>query len=519
MKILVKIKDDKLSFLNKKKLNVEYKNMLNTNVISNDELVFSDEYIQKNYKILSAFFSELTNTYNINVLSFQTMEVALLIMPIFNKIKNINAIYFDSDEVLPYKVCEKLLKCNNITYISAGYIPQYMFELLDKYDIIPESRNEILYTSGFMELNGLSTYSTLFYKYSVLLDSPITNEDLNDFTTFCKINKYLKNVHINKPTKINLEKIIFILKEYRHKNIRIIIHGDTIDEEVIEYLKKYNKSIKKKYKILIKIKYSEKFIEENIVNETNNTILRACALIMFFLAFGSIGMVFIDNYKSIKEVSKIQKAIETYIVASDTEEITKELQKQTTTPIKNSYIAALMNINSDAVGWLKVNNTNIDYAILQSGDNSYYLEHNIYKEKDPNGWLFLDYENNADRVDDNIIIYGHNRLLNGVMFGTLNKVLYKSWYTNPENQIIRYDTLYGSYEYQIFSIYVIPTTNDYLKTTYLNDDEKMEFFNLIKNRSIYNFDVELNNDSQIITLQTCHDETTKLVVHGVLVKR
>ena len=519
MKILVKIKDDKLSFLNRKKLNNEYKNMLNTNVISNDELVFSDEYIQKNYKILSAFFSELTNTYNINVLSFQTMEVALLIMPIFNKIKNINAIYVESEEILPYKVCEKLLKCNNIKYVSAGYIPQYMFELLDKYDIIPESRNEILYTSNFMELNGLSTYSTLYYKYSVLLDNPFTEEDLNDFKTFCKINRGLKVVHINKPTKVYLEQVLYILKEYRHKNVRVIIYGDIIDDDVIEYLKKYHKLIKKKYKILIKIKYSDKFIEENIFNETNNTILRACAIIMFVLAIGSVGMVFIDNYKSIKEVAKIQKDIETYIIATDTEDLTKELQKQTETPIKNSYIAALMTINSDAVGWLKVNNTNIDYAILQAGDNDYYLEYNIYKEKDPNGWLFLDYENHVDRVDDNTIIYGHNRLLNGVMFGTLNKVLYKNWYTNPENQIIRYDTLYGSYEYQIFSIYVIPTTNDYLKTTYVDDDEKLEFLNKLKDRSIYDFNVNLTRDSKIITLQTCHDETTKLVVHGVLVKK
>ena len=516
MKILIKIKDDKLSFLNRKKLNNEYKNMLNTNVISNDELVFSDEYIKKNYKILSYFFSELTNSYNINVLSFQNMEVAFLIMPIFNKIKNINTLYFESEEVLPFKMCEKILKCNNIKYISVGYVPQYMFELLDKYGIIPESRDEVLYTSNFMELNGLSTYSTLFYKYSVLLDFPLTNEDLNDFSTFCKINKNLKIVHINMPTKINLEETIYILKEYRHRNVKLIIHGDNISEEVIDYLRRHNKTIKKKYKIFVKLKYSEKFIEENIVNETNNSILRACAIIMFILAIGSIGMIFLDNYKSMKETSRIQKEIETYIIATDTDELVKNLEKDNVKKIKNDYIAALMTINSDAVGWLKVNNTNIDYAILQHTDNKYYLDYNIYNEEDPNGWLFMDYENNIETVDDNIIIYGHNRLLNGVMFGTLNKTLYKSWYTNPENQIIRFDTLYGSYQYKIFSIYTIPTTNDYLKTTYTDDNQKIEFLNTIKNRSIYNFDIALDKNSKVLTLSTCQSDTTRLVVHAVL---
>ena len=518
MKILVKIKDNKLSFLNRKKLNYEYKNMLNTNVISNDELVFSDEYIRKNYKILSAFFSELTKTYSLNTLSFQTMEVAQLIMPIFNKIKNINSIYYASEEVLPYKMCEWLLKCNNIKFISAGYIPQFMFEMLDKYGIIPESRDEVLYTSNFMELNGLTTYSTIFYKYSVLLDYPLTNQDLEDFSTFCKINKHLKIVHINMPTKINIEEIIYILKEYRHKNIRLIIHGDKLDEDVIDYLKRHNKTIKKRYKIFIKIKYSEKFIEENIVYETNNSILRACAILMFVLAIGSIGMVLLDNYKSIKQVSKIQKEIETHIIATDVEDLVKDLEKDSKFKIKNDYIAALMTINSDAVGWLKVNNTNIDYAVLQTLDNDYYLSHNIYKEEDPNGWLFLDYENRADTIDDNMIIYGHNRLVNGVMFGSLNNVLYKNWYTNPENQIIRFDTLYGSYKYKIFSIYVIPTTNDYMTTTYIKDDERLAFLDLIKNRSIYDFNVDLNKDSKVLTLSTCHGDTQKLVVHGVLIQ-
>ena len=517
MKILVKIKDNNLSFLNRKKLNNEYKNMLNTNVISNDELVFSDEYIRKNYKILSSFFSELTRTYNLNTLSFQTMEVAQLIMPIFNKIKNVNSIYYSSDEVLPYKMCEWLLKCNNIKYISAAYIPQFMFEMLDKYGIIPESRDEVLYTSGFMELNGLTTYSTIFYKYSVFLDYPLSNQDLEDFSTFCKINKHLKIVHINMPTKINLEEIIYILKEYRHKNVRIIIHGDQINEDVIEYLKKHNKTIKKRYKILVKIKYSEKFIEENIVYETNNSILRACAILMIVLAISSVGMVLFDNYKSIKQVAKIQKEIQTHIIATDVDDIVKDLEKDSKHKIKNEYIAALMTINSDAVAWIKVNNTNIDYAVLQYNDNLYYLSHNIYKEADPNGWLFLDYENRTDIVNDNTIVYGHNRFVNGVMFGTLGNVLYKSWYTNPENQIIRFDTLYGSYKYKIFSIYVIDTTNDYMTTTFFKEDEKLAFLDLVKNRSIYDFNIDLNKDSKVLTLSTCQNDTQKLVVHAVLI--
>ena len=519
MKVLVKIKDDKLAFLNKKKLNTEYKNMLNTNVISNDELVFSDEYIKENYKIIATFLSELIKTYNLTTLSFQNMEVAALFFPILNKMKHISIINFESEEVLPYKFCEKLVKCNNIKFVSAQYIPQYMFELLDKYEIIPESRNEILFTSNFMELNGLLTYSSLFYKYTVYLDFPLTSEDLNDFKTFCKINRHVKVIHINVPNKFNLEEVIYILKEYRHKNIKIVIHGDVHDIELIEYLKKNNKAIKKRYKIRLKLKYSDKYIENNIAKETNNNILRMCGLLMLSIAVLSSAYIFYDNYKSMMDVAKIQKEIQEVIIATNPEEIISEIEKENGEKVVvNDYIASLTSINPEAVGWLKVNNTNIDYAILQTDNNNYYLDYNIYNEKDPNGWLFLDYENHTDEVDDNTIIYGHNRYVNGVMFGTLNKALYKDWYTNPENQIIRFDTMYGSYKYQIFSIYIVTTTNDYLTTNFFSDEAKLNFLNTINSRSIYDFGINLDLNSKVITLSTCQSDTTRLVVHGVLIE-
>ena len=129
----------------------------------------------------------------------------------------------------------------------------------------------------------------------------------------------------------------------------------------------------------------------------------------------------------------------------------------------------------------------------------------------------MDYDNNTTKIDDNIIIYGHNRYLNGVMFGTLNKTLYKNWYTNKENQIIKFDTLYGSYQYKVFSIYIIPTTSDYLETNFDNSKDKINFLNMLKDRSIYDFNITLNENSKIITLSTCQSDTTRLVLHAVLI--
>ena len=100
---------------------------------------------------------------------------------ILNKLKGIKNVYFESNEVLAYNICEKLAKCNSIKFVSANYIPSYMFEMLDKYNIIPESRDEVLFTSNFMQINSLSNYATIFYKYMIYLEFPFTKEDMDDF--------------------------------------------------------------------------------------------------------------------------------------------------------------------------------------------------------------------------------------------------------------------------------------------------------------------------------------------------
>ena len=338
MKVLIKIKDDTLFFLNKKRLNTEYKNMLNTNVISNDELVFSDAYILENYKIFTPFLEEIVKSYNLTKVSFQNNEVLELIIPIIGKLKNISSLYMESEEILQYKDCEILCKLNNIKNISFQYIPQYMFEMLDKYDIIPESRNEILFTSGFMTLNELKTYSDIYYKYTIYIDMPLKDEDINDLATFLKINRYLKNVHINTPSKKDLQKVIYLIKEFRHKNIKIYIHGDVHDEETIDYLRKNNKIIKKKYKITLTLSYSQKYIEENLAKEANNNILRASGLLMLAISLFSIIYVLYDNYKSMLKVSEIQEKIKEVIIATDVTNEVEQLEEKNEKTIGTSTL-------------------------------------------------------------------------------------------------------------------------------------------------------------------------------------
>ena len=177
----------------------------------------------------------------------------------------------------------------------------------------------------------------------------------------------------------------------------------------------------------------------------------------------------------------------------------------------------LKKVNSDVKGWIKVNGTNINYPFVQTNNNDYYLNHSITKQSNSAGWVFMDFRNNIKSFDKNTIIYAHARV-NQYMFGTLKNTLKSSWLNNTNNHVIKLSTENQNTLWQVFSIYHIPTTNDYIQTEFNTDDEFLDFANMLKNRSIHKFNTTVNKDDKILTLSTCYGNDEKLVVHAKLIK-
>ena len=189
-----------------------------------------------------------------------------------------------------------------------------------------------------------------------------------------------------------------------------------------------------------------------------------------------------------------------------------------TFPLIKVDFTELIKKNEDTVGWINVNNTNINYPVVQSTDNNYYLTHSYDKKENEAGWVFLDYRNNKDFTSKNNIIYAHSRL-DKTMFGSLSKVLKQSWYKDKSNHIIRLSTPKEDSLWQIFSVYVIKEETYYITTSWPSDTEYLDFLNTIKKRSKYNFNTELNTNDKILTLSTCYSDTERTVVHAKLIKR
>ena len=230
-----------------------------------------------------------------------------------------------------------------------------------------------------------------------------------------------------------------------------------------------------------------------------------------------------DNKDTSKVINDITNAVNvtlrddddnTELVNDTNEEETSDYWYYIKFPLIDVDITELKEKNSDTVGWINVNNTNINYPFVQTKDNSYYLNHSFDKKYNEAGWVFLDYRNNNDLNNKNTILYAHSRL-DKTMFGSLSKVLKSSWYNNKDNHIIRLSTDTENTLWQIFSVYKIPEESYYFN----NNEEYNKFLNTIKQRSIHNFNTNLDTNDKILTLSTCYSDTERTVVHAKLIKR
>ena len=241
--------------------------------------------------------------------------------------------------------------------------------------------------------------------------------------------------------------------------------------------------------------------------------------------FSSIKIVnyLIDSPKTKKLIKNITENTE--IIESKNDAVITGSEDKPNTPywnfIKMNLIDVnfenLKNINSDIVAWLYVGGTNVNYPVVQTTDNDFYLNHSFDKSKNVAGWVYMDYRNDVNYNDKNTIIYGHN-MKDQTMFGTLKKLLTKSWYQNEDNRIIKMSSENYNTLWQIYSVYTLDNNNDYIQTYFSDDVAYQNFLDLVQKRSIANFNTLVSPTDKTLTLSTCHGSTKKLVVHAKLIK-
>mgnify|MGYP003571295167 CR=1 FL=1 len=241
----------------------------------------------------------------------------------------------------------------------------------------------------------------------------------------------------------------------------------------------------------------------------NIIFLIIIALVLYFSY--KIYMTYHDNKNIDNEIKKVKEEV---IINTDikTEEKNEEPVEANN---ENNYISEkltldfekLKKINSDTVGWIRINNTNIDYPIVKSTDNKYYLDHSFYKNYNINGWIFENSRNNSNFSDQNTTIFGHNTNAY-TMFSELREIYKGKLGTNIKVTIFLENDVYI---YQVFSIYLSNPNNTANISEYLNDDIVKEMLN----NSKYDFSTTVTSKDKILTLSTCNNVTSdRLIMHA-----
>lgn len=527
-------------------LNKDFKeNLNNTNVINTKETYFSINYINENVELVSSFFNVIIIKNNIHKFIVNNEEATLITLKIIKNINKIDEIYLNYDNTLKYDEFIELLNNNYLKVINLFDIPNYLLEMIDvNKNLKVTIRNEILFTSNFMEINNINTYSDIFYKKEIYINE-FKDRDYLDFDSFIQINKYLKIINFNYFSKRQFDYIFNKLIKLNLKNIKINFNEGNINiQNVVEYINKVKKE-KEDFiltnNINFKINYSKEFKKNNMFKQINLNFIKISLLFVILSVTLMMSVNLYRNYSDTKKYDDIENDLQkikldldipennnhdkdiTFIEPNDDdkERVTLTTTTTTTTTIYDvkyeKVFEKLKEINNDTVGWLTVNNTKIDYPVVQSTDNDYYLYRDYYKNKNRHGWIYMDYRNNIEYLSDNTIIFGHN-LANQKMFGTLRYVTNPSWYKKSSNQIITFNTTKANMKWQIISIYKIPVTNDYLVANFASSEDKLNFLDMITQRSIYDFNATYDENTKIITLSTCSNGSKdRLVVHAKLI--
>lgn len=261
-------------------------------------------------------------------------------------------------------------------------------------------------------------------------------------------------------------------------------------------------------------------MKEKHINLKNNIIYLILIIIIILACVYFVKYLVLQ--KEAKEESELLNDID--IMENDLEQIktensiviSKEIERMT-------KIKKLQEENSDIVGWIEIEGTNINYPVLQGEDNEYYLTHNYKKEKSQKGSIFLSKDYDLKLPSDNLLIYGHN-LISGQMFNNLLKYKDREFYEKHPN--IRFTTAKEDLKFEIISafyskVFLKSEENVFRYYNFVTAKSEKDYNNFVENAkkaSIYDTNKEAEYGDRLITLVTCsyHVEDGRFVVIGVV---
>lgn len=286
------------------------------------------------------------------------------------------------------------------------------------------------------------------------------------------------------------------------------------DKILSNVIKKNTQSIRKEKKKKINLEDYDAEMQESIRKELkkqNN--IRKAIIILCSLVAGScfiyLGVYMyqtkrLDDYASKQQRLKGVESVDqvtppTVVVHYDNEELVIP-------DILEEY-KTLYSLNQKLIGWIKIDDTYIDYPVLQTVNNEYYLKHNFDQQEDKNGSIFLDKDCLIFPRSKNLILYGHH-MQSGRMFGQLQKYSDEKFYEN--HKVIQFDTIYEKGTYEVMYVFRSKIYDEsevvFKYYQFINASSDVEFDSYMaemSEMSLYDTGVTATYEDDLLTLSTC----------------
>ncbi len=538
-----------------RELNSDEKKLVNKNVISNNTLFYTLNYLKKNIDDIVSILARNNNYYDsMTVKKLVTFRFVVYIM---QKLR-IQFLKLDFPSTLSLEDYELFREVGTLKQIDCYYMPSFIEKKFEEKNVIVNLYNYNKVSDRFMLQQDSLDYETLYYRKVLDIKEEYPGL-IDDVREFLRINYNLKTINIYVFSKELIASIIDLVKNDEAKDVIVFLHqkddkGGFITNN-FAWLKDLNKTCRNEYKCEFRIVYSNSFIKNNLFKQLTFNNLKLITSLCIYISV--VSLIIIKSYEYIDKInidklnvdivnstyaannkelelleennSNIEDDIfadieDEVVITSDGKKKVTKTREQIIEEMKKKYkfektFETLKKVNDETVGYLVINNTEISYPVVQHSDNNYYLKHDFYKKSKNVGWIFMDYRNNPKDFDDNTIIYGHYSSGYGIMFGTLKNILNTNWRNNSSNMIFTYDTAEGTKRFKIFAGYKVDYTTDYLVTDFSNEKEFDEFVSMIRGRSNFTTDDEVKYGDKILTLSTCAGGgNRRLVIHAVLLK-
>lgn len=256
----------------------------------------------------------------------------------------------------------------------------------------------------------------------------------------------------------------------------------------------------------------EKERKSKPIKKNNHAVwIQGAGIVCIVGAVFYIGSVFLTYQKSTSEYEALESQVFAGSgVEKDSEAEAEELLTAEEMGILEK-IGELHEENPNVIGWIKFDNLELSYPIMQGEDNDYYLNHTFSGEENAAGSIFMEAANTSDFNDSHTILYGHN-MKNQSMFGVLKSYKTEDFY--PGNEYFTIYTLDSVYRYEIFAYYDISMYGEIYQIKFGTEAEFQQILDNMCRRSYYDTKIKPESTDKVMTLSTCSTKGNRFVINA-----